>query len=56
MADQQNSSTMAPTEVLADAIWGRGNYRVVEAWGEEWVLVRPGCDVGESGPDDDRAA
>jgi hypothetical protein len=46
---EQQGSNLAPTEVLADAIWGRGNYRVVEAWGKEWVLVRP----SDSDPDDD---
>jgi hypothetical protein len=52
MADQQGSS-MAPSEMLADAIWGRGNYRIVEAFGEEYVITRPGWSIDESESDDD---
>jgi hypothetical protein len=52
MADQQDSTTIAPFEMLADAIWGRGNYRIVEAFGEEYVITRPGWSIDESGPDD----
>jgi hypothetical protein len=53
MAGQQDRSTMAPSEMLADAIWGRGNYRIVEAFGEEYVITRPGWSVVESESGDD---